>query len=126
MTDHLDITLRSIVLDCPDAVALAGFYHRVLGGRLDTSDPDWCDVYPEGVGCRLAFQRVDGYQAPEWPDGLPQQLHIDLTVKDMEAMSARVVEFGATRIQGPVHEEGGAFIVHLDPAGHPFCLCQDV
>ena len=79
---------------------------------------------PQGAGCKSAFQRIDGYQAPVWPDGLPQQLHLHLTVRDMEAMSARVVEFGATRIQGPVHEEGGAFIVHIDPAGHPFRLCQ--
>jgi predicted enzyme related to lactoylglutathione lyase len=116
------VRLRSVVLDCPYARALAVFYASLLGGRAQTSDPNWCEVFLEEPPLKLAFQRVDGYRAPEWPAGLPQQLHLDLTVSDLAAASRRAVSLGATVLSGPVQEDGGAFIVHADPAGHPFCL----
>jgi hypothetical protein len=31
----------------------------------------------------------------------------------------------AFQLAGPVPEDGGAFIVHADPAGHPFCLFEE-
>lgn len=114
--------LRSVVLDCPDPQALAAFYARLLGGHADTSDPDWCEVHVEEPLLKLAFQRADPYQAPQWPDGVPQQLHLDLTVSDLEQASRQAVSLGAAVLTGPVEERGGVFIVHADPAQHPFCL----
>jgi predicted enzyme related to lactoylglutathione lyase len=125
LSDDVHIELRSIVFDCEDAVTLARFYQTLLGGELSTSDPHWCEVRLASKGFKLAFQLIENYRAPEWPDGLPQQMHLDLTVTDMEAASARAVELGARRIRDPVLEEGAAYTVHLDPAGHPFCLCQE-
>jgi predicted enzyme related to lactoylglutathione lyase len=119
------VRLRSVVLDCPDPRALASFYAGLLGGRADTRDPEWCEVYLEEPSLKLAFQQVDPYQAPEWPDGVPQQLHLDLTVPDLEAASARAVSSGASVLTGRVEEQGGVFIVHADPAGHPFCLFME-
>jgi predicted enzyme related to lactoylglutathione lyase len=116
------VRLRSVVLDCPDPPALASFYAALLGERADTGDPDWCEVFLQEPRVKLAFQRVSPYQAPQWPAGSPQQLHLDLTVSDLEAASARAVSGGAVVLTGPVEEEGGVFIVHADPAGHPFCL----
>ena len=81
-------------------------------------------MFPDEPSLKLAFQRVDPYQAPQWPDGVPQQSHLDLTVSDLAAASARVVSLGATVMSGPVQEPGGVFIVHADPAGHPFCLFE--
>lgn len=111
-------TLGSIVFDCPDPVALAGFYARLL---------DWPDPEPEegwvtlkGDGGRLDFQQVDDYAPPTWPEGeRPQQLHLDLTVDDLDAAHARAVGLGA-RLVDDAHQ---TFRVYLDPAGHPFCLC---
>jgi hypothetical protein len=125
MSDVFGVELRSVVFDCGDAVTLATFYWNLLGGELSTDDHQWCEVRLASKGCKLAFQQIEDYQPPEWPDGLPQQMHLDLTVNDMEGVSARAIELGARRIRGPVQEEGSAFTVHLDPAGHPFCLCQD-
>lgn len=119
------VRLRSVVLDCPDPGALAIFYAGLLGGRANTADPDWCEVFIEEPSLKLAFQRIDRYQAPEWPAGVPQQLHVDLTVSDLEAASRRAVALGAAVLTGPVEEEGGVFIVHADPAGHPFCLFME-
>ncbi len=116
--------LRSVVFDCPDPAALARFYGQLLDGAVVTTDPAWSEVRLTGVGIKLAFQRVDGYQPPSWPAGTPQQLHLDLTVDELEATSARAVDLGATVLGEPVYEDGCTFIVHADPAGHPFCLCE--
>ena len=72
----------------------------------------------------LAFQRVEDYQPPTWPEGpRPQQFHLDLAVPDIDEAEPAVLAAGAT-----VHEhqpsESGSFRVYLDPAGHPFCLCK--
>jgi len=119
------IELRSVVFDCPDAVKLATFYGYLLGGVVDSTDPSWCEVHFAQLPLKLAFQRVDSYVAPQWPDGVPQQLHLDLTVSDLESASARAVELGARILGTPVEEDGCIFLVHVDPAGHPFCFCAD-
>lgn len=82
------IVLRSAVFDCPDPSALARFYGQLLGGTV-TEDPDWSEVRIGDVPFKLAFQRVDGYVPPEWPDGQPQQVHVDFTVSDLTAASTR-------------------------------------
>ncbi|MGA3216252.1 MAG: VOC family protein [Acidimicrobiales bacterium] len=117
------IRLRSVVLDCPDPVALAGFYGQLLDGRVVTTDPAWSEVHLDEVGIKLAFQRVDAYRPPQWPAGTPQQLHWDLTVDELVQSSARAVELGASVLGEPVQEDNCTFVVHADPAGHPFCLC---
>jgi predicted enzyme related to lactoylglutathione lyase len=119
------ITLRAIVFDCPDPPALASFYADVLNGNSDVSDPDWCEVHVGDPTFTLAFQRATPYSPPEWPGGAPQQLHLDLTVSDLNAASLRAVELGAVVLSGPVEEPGSVWIVHADPAGHPFCLCEE-
>jgi predicted enzyme related to lactoylglutathione lyase len=119
------VRVRSVVFDCPDPRALASFYAGLLGGRADTSDPEWCEVFTGEPALKLAFQRAGHYLAPEWPAGVPQQLHLDLTVADLAAASRHAVSLGATALTGRVAEEGGVFIVHADPAGHPFCLFEE-
>jgi len=121
-SSRLTVRLRSVVLDCPDPTALALFYAGLLGGRADTADREWCEVFLGEASVKLAFQRVDLYLAPQWPDGVPQQVHLDLTVSELDVANARAVALGAAVLTGPVEEGGGAFIVHADPAGHPFCL----
>ena len=124
-TPVADIAVRSVVFDCDDPAALARFYHALLGGALHTEDPAWCEVRLDSVPVKLAFQLVPHYQRPQWPDGVPQQLHLDLTVGDLEAASARAVALGAQRVGEPVDEGASVFLVHFDPAGHPFCFCVD-
>lgn len=116
--------LDLVVLDCPDPRALGAFYARILGWEIESADDDWVDVRGPGGGIGLSFQKVDGYQAPTWPEGpRPQHFHLDFDVADIDAAEPAVLEAGAT-----VHEhqpsESGSFRVYLDPAGHPFCLCR--
>jgi len=111
----------SIVLDCPDPAALAAFYGAMLDWKVEVS-PGWADVRAEYGQC-LSFQQVEDYAPPRWPgQEVPQQMHLDVIVDDLDAGEAAVLELGATRHQ---HQPGQTFRVFLDPAGHPFCLCLD-
>jgi predicted enzyme related to lactoylglutathione lyase len=118
--------LRSVVLDCPDPAALATFYGQLLEAEIDTTDPDWCEVRLAEPRFKLAFQRADDYEAPEWPHGRPQQVHLDITVIDLDATSRRAVELGAQVLAHPAGEESATFQVHADPCGHPFCLVMEL
>ena len=70
-----------------------------------------------------SFQPVEDYRAPEWPSqSVPQQMHLDVQVDDLDKAEAAVLELGATKHE---HQPGTTFRVFLDPAGHPFCLCLD-
>lgn len=118
--------LQAVALDCADPVRLAEFYAELLGGRvvLDPDDPDWVDVM--GLeGTRIACQRVDGYQPPQWPgQDRPQQIHLDFDVDDLEADEQRVLALGATLLERTDQIRPGTnWRVYADPAGHPFCLC---
>jgi Glyoxalase-like domain len=119
------IKLRSVVFDCPDPGELAAFYGALLDGVVDATDPSWCEVHIAELPLKLAFQRVDEFVPPAWPNGQPQQIHLDLTVTDLESASARAIELGARVLSDPVDEEDSFFQVHVDPSGHPFCFCVE-
>jgi len=111
----------SIVLDCPDAAALAAFYGALLDWKVDSS-ADWADVRSDYGQC-LSFQQVEGYSPPVWPgQEVPQQMHLDVIADDLDAGESAVLALGATKHE---HQPGTTFRVFLDPAGHPFCLCID-
>jgi len=108
----------SIVLDCPDPSRLATFYGALLDWKVEISD-DWADIRTDGH-C-ISFQQVVDYTPPAWPgQDVPQQMHIDVVVDDLDAGEAAVLELGATKHD---FQPGETFRVYLDPAGHPFCLC---
>jgi predicted enzyme related to lactoylglutathione lyase len=104
---------------------LAAFYGELLGGVVDSSDPSWCEVQVAQLPLKLAFQYVADFVPPEWPNGQPQQVHLDLTVTDLGAASARAIALGARILADPVDEEDAFFQVHVDPSGHPFCFCVE-
>ncbi|GGO80124.1 VOC family protein [Nonomuraea cavernae] len=116
---------RTTVIDCGDPRELAGFYSRLLGWPIDYQDDDWVVVTQGGSPARLAFQKVEEYRPPIWPGSeRPQQLHIDVTVDDLDAAEKAVLDIGATKHDHQPSEDDD-FRVFLDPAGHPFCLCRD-
>ncbi|MGW5735272.1 MULTISPECIES: VOC family protein [Streptomyces] len=119
-------TYTLVALDCPEPEPLARFYQAVLGGEIRRYDEDWYDLYVPG-GARLAFQRAPDHRPPKWPQGESdsQQLHLDFNVSDMDKAQAEVLAEGATALD--LDDRGGerGFRVFADPAGHPFCLCQE-
>ena len=111
----------SIVLDCSDPATLAEFYGALLDWTVELSD-DWADVRADYGQC-LSFQKVESYTPPRWPgQEVPQQMHLDVVVDDLDEAEAAVLALGATKHE---HQPGTTFRVFLDPAGHPFCLCAD-
>jgi hypothetical protein len=71
----------------------------------------------------VLFQQVADYRAPAWPDpARPQQVHIYVTVTDIEAAERAALAIGAARLPG----EGINWRVYADPAGKPLCLCWDM
>ena len=109
----------SVVIDCPDPAALASFYGAVLDWPLQVEE-DWAHIRAE-YGDSIGFQKVDDFHPPAWPSPTaPQQMHLDLSVDDLDVAEAAVLELGAVK---HTHQPGTTFRVFLDPAGHPFCLC---
>jgi catechol 2,3-dioxygenase-like lactoylglutathione lyase family enzyme len=119
-------TLQCVVLDCPDARELAGFYQALLGGTVNEPDPRWAvsddfSTLHTGSGLVFAFQRVADYRAPRWPDSAyPQQFHLDLDVPDLDQAQDLVLGLGATLLRADTR----GWRVFADPAGHPFCLLR--
>jgi hypothetical protein len=111
----------SIVIDCPDAQVLADFYRAMLDWKADVQE-DWVDIRAENGQC-ISFQSVENYTPPQWPSQeVPQQMHLDVVVDNLDDAEAAVIELGATKHE---YQPGTTFRVFLDPAGHPFCLCLD-
>ena len=73
---------------------------------------------------RVGVQLAPNHVPPDWPDGNPQQIHLDLWVDDFDEAHALVMSLGATVLkEADETPSPDAFQVYADPAGHPFCLC---
>jgi hypothetical protein len=115
-----------VVVDCFSPRALAAFYSELFAfpsWELDT--PERVVIAREGdAGPALAFQHGQ-FPAPRWPDPeYPQQVHLDIWIKDPEEARERgelALRLGAIRLP----ELGGSAPVYADPAGHPFCLVTE-
>jgi catechol 2,3-dioxygenase-like lactoylglutathione lyase family enzyme len=131
-------TLRQVVLDTTDARGLAEFYRQLLGfeyrdgdapppaGEPDPRGADWLVLVDPATSTRVAFQQVDALAASTWPDdGVPQQLHLDLTVPsvaELDEQHARALALGARLVVDRSDDPDEPLRVYADPAGHPFCI----
>ena len=130
--------LRAVVLDATDARGVAEFYRELLGyqyrpgdelppaGQPDPRGEDWL-VLRDGTGdARLAVQHVSEVAESTWPDtGVPQQLHLDLTVGNIEQLAVqhdRALSLGAKVLRDRSSDPDEPLYVFADPAGHPFCM----
>jgi catechol 2,3-dioxygenase-like lactoylglutathione lyase family enzyme len=114
-----------VVLDAPDAQALAYFYRDLFGWPLSDDTPNWCTIRIPGAPANLAFQTESIYERPTWPAEPGRQqmmLHLDVGASDLAASVAEAVALGA---ELPEHQPQDDVRVLLDPAGHPFCLYLD-
>ena len=118
----MKINLQVVVFDAADLNAESTFWARLLGGTVDAED-DWHMVLVNGEP-RVGVQLAPDHVPPQWPEGTPQQIHLDLWVDDFEEAHTEVMSAGARLLQAAANTESADdFQVYADPAGHPFCLC---
>ena len=137
---HLDLQVTDPAAQAERAIGLGATHLRDGATWITMADPaghpfDLCQKDgvgsvmdydgPEGAmlagdGRYVMFQQIgDDYRPPRWPDpAYPQQAHLDLLVRDMDAAETQAVTLGASRLDGG----GERFRVLADPAGHPFCF----
>jgi hypothetical protein len=99
--------IGTIVIACPDdrVGELRAFYAELVGDDVRRRP-------------RLHFDEGDDYRAPRWPDpDYPQQMHLDIHVRDLDRTHALVEQRGATLLA-----DAGPCRTYADPIGHPFCL----
>jgi len=119
------LRLTDFIVDCPDTMTLATFYSAVTGRPVkEGSHERWAGIQFDEI--ELAFNLVEDYRAPQWPDSEhPKQFHLDFEVDDIEAEQTRVLALGATMQRDSIGPAGYGFRVYTDPIGHPFCLCRN-
>lgn len=120
--DRPRLELTGVVLDCPDPDALARFYTALLGWPRHTDEPEWVTLSDPRGGAGLSFQLEEHHVPPVWPAGPGDprmQAHLDVRVDDLDAAGAFARSLGAVLADFQPQDD---VRVHLDPAGHPFCL----
>ena len=130
--------LRQVVLDSTDARRGAEFWRQLLGlvyrpghepppsGEDDPDGCDWLNLRLLDGTPLLAFQQVEALPPATWPaTSVPQQLHLDTTVRDvaeLDAVHERVLALGGTLRLDRADDQEEPLRVYTDPDGHPFCV----
>jgi hypothetical protein len=128
MKDELKIKMYSFTIDCVSPQELAKFYAALLEWNVVFSDEDYAAVAApdtkQGEYPGILFQRNPEYLPPVWPEEAEKQqqmAHMDFIVNDLEKSVEHALHCGATVAKAQFSDH---WRVMLDPAGHPFCLCQ--
>lgn len=128
MNEELKIKMYSFTMDCKDPYALASFYAKLLHWEIPFFDENFaCVSAPntnQGEYPGITFQRNPQYIPPVWPEeeaAQQQMAHLDFAVNHLEEAVQYAIECGASMAK---QQFSDGWKVMLDPAGHPFCLCQ--
>ncbi|MEV4532513.1 VOC family protein [Asanoa sp. NPDC049518] len=110
------MNLTAITFDTADPAKLAAFYAELTGWAPGYQDDDFHSLGDGPI--KLGFQRVEGYEGPDWPDPA-KHAHLDFSVPDLQEGVERAISLGAGK---PEFQPGDTWVVLTDPDGHPFCL----
>jgi hypothetical protein len=72
----MDIRHRMIVFDAADIDAESAFWAAFLGGTVEEWSERWRSIFVDGDWA-LGVQSAPNHVPPDWPDGAPQQMHLD-------------------------------------------------
>jgi hypothetical protein len=116
------IMRQVVVFDAADLHAESAFWAGMLGGRV-FSDARWHSVIDADGRWVVGVQFAPDHVPPEWPDGTPQQVHLDLHVDDPASAHVEAIRLGARLLRAAEDLTAAqGHQVYADPAGHPFCL----
>jgi hypothetical protein len=118
----MNIMRHVVVFDAADLAAESSFWAAMLDGQVLADDRFHC-VFDADERWVIGVQFAPDHVAPDWPDGNPQQVHIDLHIDDPASAHAKAIALGARLLRAaadPAAVQGHQ--VYADPAGHPFCL----
>jgi hypothetical protein len=110
-----------VVLDAADLDTESSFWAGMFGGHVFKDDDFHCVITDSGewpIGVQLA----PNHTPPDWPEGSPQQVHLDLHVDDARSAHETAIGLGATVLQSDDLDAEEGHQVYADPAGHPFCI----
>jgi catechol 2,3-dioxygenase-like lactoylglutathione lyase family enzyme len=104
------------VINTTDEDRLADFWAELLGVEVVHRSEGFVWLRPQSPGAfSIAFQRV------EQPTAGRRRLHLDTSVGDLEAATARIIEMGGSRVEDHVIP-GFSWRVMADPDGNEFCI----
>jgi predicted enzyme related to lactoylglutathione lyase len=118
------ITLAAVILDAANLEDESRFWQRLLGGELNKKERH--HILTVAGSPVIAVQLAPNHAPPQWPDGQPQQIHLDLAVDDIVTAHQQAMDAGAHLLRQPEEMDDASrsgYRVYADPAGHPFCLC---
>ncbi|MFF3489005.1 VOC family protein [Streptomyces sp. NPDC002701] len=118
----MQLVRNVIVFDAADLTTESAFWAGIFGGHV-LEDEAWHSVIDAEGEWRVGVQLAPDHVPPEWPHGVPQQVHLDLHVNDPRAAHDEVIALGARLLQpAPDLDSKEGHQVYADPAGHPFCI----
>jgi predicted enzyme related to lactoylglutathione lyase len=110
--------IAALAVDCRDPAGLAGWWSRLLGGRVEVDDDGDATLHTLHTPGGLA---IDFVRVPE-AKTVKNRLHLDLRSTDLAEATAQAVALGATRADDVY--DGGRWQVLRDPEGNEFCLLR--
>lgn len=117
------VRLAAVSLDAADPVPEAEFWRDFLGLEVSWQNDDF--VALRGAAVLITVQRVPDHRVPQWPAGkVAKQLHLELAVADLDVGERAAIALGATRASSQPSPD--RWRVLIDPAGHPFCLSNQI
>ena len=118
-----EFRLAAVSLDAVDPVPEGEFWRDLLGLQVILQNEDF--VALRGAAVLITVQRVADHLAPQWPTGeVAKQLHLEVKVADLDDGQKAAVALGATLAS--VQPSPDRWRVLIDPAGHPFCLSNQI
>lgn|SRR5487761_1119197 len=94
----MNMVRRVIVFDAADLYAESAFWAGILGGHV-FEDDRFHTVIDAAGEWQIGIQLAPDHVPPEWPDGTPQQVHLDLHVEDARAAHDEAIGLGARLLQ---------------------------
>lgn len=122
----MNITLRTVVLECRDMPQLLSFYQNLLGWPVVYEEETFIRIQSPDTKMEIGIQYDNAYTPPVWPTqpGRQQMMaHLDFDLPNRKSLKEAVEKALSLGAEMAAEQYGcGEWVTLLDPAGHPFCF----